>query len=286
MDSGIKETEELITPDDVINFINSGNKNIEEHKESIDKFKTPIAANKNIEEVKDTKIKKQIFFTKEDLTDAENDFLLNEVLDSSSNTISEKVIRSLKTNSEDDNKIKFEPENKNILSEGPDVNSIELTKLTDTDKENYIRATLDDTALILSIDLLRNKYHVHIKSLSLDEEEFIQKYITKKLESIIKGSLNYSENLLNDLFQKSTVALGLVAIQGGNIWEENINLYSESSEDSYKKLENRINKLNTFPRSKWQLILQAFKIFEYKQARLAEFVANEDFWKPLNTEES
>lgn len=286
MDSGIKETEELITPDDVINFINSGNKNIEEYKESIDKFKTPIAANKNIEKVKDTKIKKQIFFTKEDLTDAENNFLLDEVLDSSSNTISEKVIQSLKTNSEDDNKIKFEPENKNILNEGPDVDSIELIKLTDTDKENYIRATLDDAALILSIDLLSNKYHVHIKSLSLDEEEFIQKYITKKLESIIKGSLNYSENILNDLFQKSTVALGLVAIQGGNIWEENINLYSESSENSYKKLENRINKLNTFPRSKWQLILQAFKIFEYKQARLAEFVANEDFWKPLNTEES
>lgn len=284
----LNEDNKIITSEDVIDFINSGklNNKIEEENNS---FLSDTIKDKNIE----TK-----YIEGSKLTKKEQELLMSEFNEKVEKEKEEEEGEEEKEETTKENKrIQLSPENTEIFGRLGIKDNYSNIEITESDKEIFFRSTLEDSSFILPVTFFNGKLIYHIKSLSLGESELVKVYIAHKLNEISKKAkeqhvtdyrLYLLNGTVNDLLQEATVSLGLVAIQGQRLWENAIDkdLSIIAFDEAVKIIDARRNVLKTFPVHKWMNCLNAFKVFEYKQAKLSEFLINEDFWKPLNIEES
>lgn len=157
------------------------------------------------------------------------------------------------------------------LSNSNDLNPfvLDLSKVTITDdeKEDYLRAVLLSERFISSIDIKRH-YKIKFQSKLLEE----QKFIANRIEAYaIEPNPNDKNQLLHSPVDVYVYALKLNVI----LADPSINDEPVFTKDL--NLEQKLKLIETFPVAKWNLLVNAARIFEKKENLLSKFILDEDF---------
>lgn len=150
-------------------------------------------------------------------------------------------------------------------------------EITDSDKEMFLKAVLNDESVILDIPFCNGGIVFKVRSKtsweqSLAYEATIQSKINEK-------ELDYYQSLLQ--LQKFGAALQILAINGTPL--SNIK-YDRPGEDWQKQVEELKEACEThiagMDSIKSSLVLNALRLFEYKVAKMSAACNTADFWKP------
>lgn len=150
-------------------------------------------------------------------------------------------------------------------------------EITDSDKEMFLKAVLNDESVILNIPFCGGKVTFKIRSKtsweqSLAYEATVQARINEK-------ELDYYQSLLQ--LQKFGAALQILAINGTPL--SNIK-YDRPGEDWMKQVEELKKACETHIEGmdsiKSSLVLNALRLFEYKVAKMSAACNTADFWEP------
>ena len=152
--------------------------------------------------------------------------------------------------------------------------NVDNVKITDDEKEKYLRCVLDDKPLELTIHMNCKdvSFNVAFKSKYVFEQELLQTYI---YNCIINKELHIDDDITVRLF-KASLALILKSINGKEISNKDIT-HNTTDEEFKKEIEFRISKFNQMQQHLFTLISNAACDFEQKQKLLAEFLVNQDF---------
>lgn len=160
----------------------------------------------------------------------------------------------------------------------------ELVKITDEDKDLYLKAVLNDVPLKLTIDLVGGQAHVECRALTPYERNLVP-YAVKEY-FVSRGGDQVGAAFMLDYARQFMMAMQVVSINGKQ--EPKIEFVSgggSTQEEHIKDLATRgKEKCDNYNMAKYNLLIKALNIFENKLARLNTAALKQDFWGPADAD--
>lgn len=164
------------------------------------------------------------------------------------------------------------------LDELPAINGI--IEVTEKDKEDYLRAVLNDEPVIFDINLCGDKVKVKIRARTAWEQSLVYEAVFQDQEMKIVNE--YSQGIIQ--LQKYSAALMIQEINGRLFSSEKFEKKdAENWQDDIDKLKELVTeKIDSMDGAKLTLILNALRIFEFKLARIGTQCLTGNFWNPVD----
>jgi hypothetical protein len=151
-------------------------------------------------------------------------------------------------------------------------------EITDSDKEMFLKAVLNDESVILDIPFCNGGIVFKVRSKTSWEQTLA--YEATVQSRLNEKELDYYQSLLQ--LQKYGATLQILAINGTPM----ANLkYNEPGDDWQKQVDELLSAskkyIESIDSAKSSLILNALRLFEYKVAKMSAACNTADFWKPV-----
>jgi len=164
------------------------------------------------------------------------------------------------------------------LDELPAINGI--IEVTERDKEDYLRAVLNDEPVIFNINLCGDKVKVKVRARTAWEQSLVYEAVFQDQEMKIVNE--FSQGVIQ--LQKYSAALMIQEINGRIFSTEKFaKRDSENWQKDVDKLKELMgDKIESMDGAKLTLILNALRIFEFKLARIGTECLSGNFWNPVD----
>ena len=156
-------------------------------------------------------------------------------------------------------------------------------KVTDDEKERYLRSVLHDMCFFLTIPFMGNSVELDIRAKTVSETEHLSKYLAEIFSDEKNVDLNIAMQeacKVNFLIQYMPKNVGSDFIFGEIIDVESL-LLKSTADVSYAEfkqiIDEKMKYLDKIPTNKWILCVNALRIFDEKFGQLSEMVVNGDF---------
>ena len=157
--------------------------------------------------------------------------------------------------------------NANLNEFDPFVLDLSKVTITDSEKEEYLRSVLLSERFITSIDV-KGFYKITFQSKLLEEQKFIANHIESYA---IEVDSKDRHQLLHSPVDVYVYALKLNVIFANPLINEKPVFSNDLT------LEQKLELIESFPVAKWNLLVNAARIFEKKENLLSKFILDEDF---------
>ena len=150
-------------------------------------------------------------------------------------------------------------------------------EVTESDKRDYIKAVLNDVPVKLEITLCAGQVKTIIRSRTSWEQTCMYAALQKDQdEEIVKDLASVVIQL-----QKYGACLMIESVNEKSFSKEQIT-EEESITDAVVRLRKlRQEKIENLSSPKWNLLLNALRVFEAKLAKMGTQCLNENFWEPV-----
>jgi hypothetical protein len=150
-------------------------------------------------------------------------------------------------------------------------------EITDTDKRDYIKAVLNDMPVKLDISLCAGQVTTKIRSRTSWEQTCMYAALQKDQdEAIVKDLASVVIQL-----QKYGACLMIESLNDKSFSKEKI-AEDEAIPEAVEKLRKlRQEKIEHLSSPKWNLLLNALRVFEAKLSKMGTQCLNENFWEPV-----
>ena len=155
-----------------------------------------------------------------------------------------------------------------------------IIEVSDNDKQNYLRAILNDKPVVFTISLCGGEVEIKVRARTAWEQSLVYEAVFQDQEMKIVNE--FRQGIIQ--LQKYSAALMEQSIDGRLFSNEVFEKKSDSSwEDDIKRLRELVDeKFENMDGSKVTLILNALRIFEWKLARISTQCLTGNFWNPAD----
>ena len=155
-----------------------------------------------------------------------------------------------------------------------------IIEITDADKENYLRAMLNDDPVILTISLCNGEVNVKIRARTAWEQSLVYEAIYQDQEMKIVNE--YRQGVIQ--LQKYSASLMIQSVNGrpfsATQFVKKPDTDIQADIDKLKEITH--SKIENLDSAKLTLILNALRIFEFKLAKISTQCMTGNFWNPAD----
>jgi hypothetical protein len=155
-----------------------------------------------------------------------------------------------------------------------------IIEVTENDKQNYLRAILNDKPVVFTISLCGGEVEIKVRARTAWEQSLVYEAVFQDQEMKIVNE--FRQGIIQ--LQKYSAALMIQSINGRLFSNEVFEKKTDSTwEKDIKRLRELVDeKIENMDGSKVTLILNALRIFEWKLARISTQCLTGNFWNPAD----
>lgn len=163
------------------------------------------------------------------------------------------------------------------LDELPAINGV--IEVTEQDKQDYLRAVLNDEPVIFTIDMCGGKVKVKLRARTAWEQSLVYEAVFQDQEMKIVNEFRQGVIQL----QKYSAVLMVQEINGRLFSTEKFDKKNDDWQKDVDKLRELVTeRIDSMDGAKLTLVLNALRIFEFKLARIGTQCLSGNFWNPAD----
>ena len=153
-------------------------------------------------------------------------------------------------------------------------------EVTEQDKQDYLRAVLNDEPVVFTIELCGGQVKVKLRARTAWEQSLVYEAVFQDQEMKIVNE--FRQGIIQ--LQKYSAVLMIQEINGRLFSNEK---FEKKDEDNWQKDVDKLRelvteKIDSMDGAKLTLILNALRIFEFKLARIGTQCLSGNFWNPVD----
>lgn len=153
--------------------------------------------------------------------------------------------------------------------------------ITDIEKDLFVKAILNDVPYQMPVALFAGKFTAELRSRSSYEQRRIFDFVQLDISEKIFEEGNFSMMITRT--QQYAIAFAVCRLNGKVFSELKLEPGGDLKEEAAKVREFVKANLEGITNIKWTALLNAFRVYETKCAKLSTMAINEDFWLPRAT---